>query len=361
MEIMTSTGATQSAVISRNWRDLIRPKTLDKDLETFTSTYGKFTCEPLERGFGITIGNSLRRILLSSLQGAAVTAIRIDGALHEFTTLPGVVEDVTDIILNIKEILIKMNEPGPRIIRLEKRGEGPVKAGDIIAPEGITILNPDHVIGTLSGDAKLAVDLTVQMGRGYVPAERNKTPNMSVDTIAIDSLFSPVRKVNYVVTNARVGQQTDYDKLTIEIWTDGSITPDDALAYAAKILKDQLTIFLNFEELPEPEEESEADEDMRLFYDNLNRPVEELELSVRSANCLQNANIKLIGQLVQKTEAEMLKTKNFGRKSLKEIKEILSSMGLSLGMKLDNWQDPSLTRGSNIIETRSEPPSQLEE
>jgi DNA-directed RNA polymerase subunit alpha len=338
---MTVSGGTQNPILSRNWRDLIRPRALEKEPESLTQTYGKFTCEPLERGFGITIGNSLRRVLLSSLQGAAITAIRIEGALHEFTALPGVAEDVTDIILNLKEVLIKMHEPGPRVVRLEKRGEGRVRAGDIMTPEGITILNPEHVIATLSGDAKLVMDLTVQMGRGYVPAERNRTPTMSVDTVAIDALFSPVRKVNYTVTNARVGQQTDYDKLTLEVWTDGSVAPDDAVAFAAKILKDQLTIFINFEELPEPEEESEVDEDQRTLLENLNRPVEELELSVRSANCLQNANIKLIGQLVQKTEAEMLKTKNFGRKSLKEIKEILATMGLSLGMKLDSWVDPS--------------------
>jgi DNA-directed RNA polymerase subunit alpha len=341
MDTMTVSGGTQNPVISRNWRDLIRPRTLEKEPDSLTQTYGKFTCEPLERGFGITIGNGLRRVLLSSLQGAAITAIRIDGALHEFTALPGVAEDVTDIILNLKEVLIKMHEPGPRIVRLEKRGEGKVKAGDIMTPEGITILNPEHQIATLSGESKLVMDLTVQMGRGYVPAERNRTLNMSVDTVAIDALFSPVRKVNYTVTNARVGQQTDYDKLTLEVWTDGSVAPDDAVAFAAKILKDQLTIFINFEELPEPEEETEVDEDQRTLLENLNRPVEELELSVRSANCLQNANIKLIGQLVQKTEAEMLKTKNFGRKSLNEIKEILATMGLSLGMKLDNWVDPS--------------------
>jgi DNA-directed RNA polymerase subunit alpha len=245
------------------------------------------------------------------------------------------------MVLNLKEVLIKMTEVGPRVVRLEKRGEGPVRAGDIATPEGVTILNPEHQVATLSGEAKLAMDLTVQLGRGYVPAERNKTPTMSVDTVTIDALFSPVRKVNYTVTNARVGQQTDYDKLTLEVWTNGSVTPEDAVAFAAKILRDQLSIFLNFEELPEPEEDAEGDEDMRAFNENLNRPVEELELSVRSANCLQNANIKLIGQLVQKTEGEMLKTKNFGRKSLKEIKEILSTMGLSLGMKLDNWQDPS--------------------
>ncbi len=353
METTTSTNATHSSLLSRNWRDLIRPRMLEKELDTLTATYGKFTCEPLERGFGITIGNCLRRVLRSSLQGASITAIRVDGALHEFTTLPGVVEDVTDIILNLKEVLIKMNEPGPRVLRLEKRGEGVVRAGDIMTPEGITILNPDHHIATLTGDAKLGMELVVQLGRGYVPAERNMTATMSVDTIVIDALFSPVQKVNYNVTNARVGQQTDYDKLTIEVWTDGSIAPEDAVAFAAKILKDHLTIFLNFEEIPEPEEESDADEDMRAFNENLNRTVEELELSVRSANCLQNANIKLIGQLVQRTESEMLKTKNFGRKSLKEIKEILHSMGLGLGMKLDNWHD---TTKDPPVEPESETP-----
>jgi DNA-directed RNA polymerase subunit alpha len=332
---------TQNPAVSRNWRDLIRPRALEIEAESITPTYGKFTCEPLERGFGITIGNSLRRVLLSSLQGAAIVAIRLEGALHEFTSLQGVVEDVTDIVLNFKEVLIKMHEPGPRVLRIDKRGEGPVKAGDIATPEGIVILNPEHQIAVLTGDARFSADLTVAMGRGYVPAERNKSPSQSVDTIPIDALFSPVRKVNYMVTNARVGQQTDYDKLTLEVWTNGSIHPADAVAYAAKILKEQLNIFINFEELPEEEEVTETSDDLRALYENLNRPVEELELSVRSANCLQNANIKLIGQLVQRTEAEMLKTKNFGRKSLKEIKEILTSMGLSLGMKIDNWVDPT--------------------
>jgi DNA-directed RNA polymerase subunit alpha len=348
METMTNGGTTQNPVVVRNWRDLIRPRALEKEPETLTPTYGKFTCEPLERGFGITIGNSLRRVLLSSLQGAAITAVRIDGALHEFTTLNGVVEDVTDIILNLKEVLIKMSDAGPHAVRIDKRGEGPVLASDIAAPDGIYILNPGHHVATLAGDAKLSMELTVQMGRGYVPAERNKAPNMPVETIPIDALFSPVRKVNYTVTNARVGQQTDYDKLTLEVWTDGSVRPEDAVAYAAKILKDQLTIFINFEELPEPEEEAEADEDLKAFNENLNRPVEELELSVRSANCLQNANIRYIGQLVQKTEPEMLKTKNFGRKSLKEIKEILATMGLSLGMKIEGWKDPNREEGEPV-------------
>ena len=342
MESTNDTGKTQNPVVAKNWRDLIRPRSLEKATDLDTGAYGKFTCEPLERGFGITLGNCLRRVLLSSLQGAAITAVSIDGALHEFTTLPGVVEDVTDIVLNLKEVLIRMDDTGVKEVRIDKKGSGPVTAGDILAPTGITILNPDHHVATLTGDGKLGMTLTIQLGRGYVPAERNKDENMSVETVPIDALFSPVKKVNFRVTNARVGQQTDFDKLTLEIWTDGSVTAEDSLAFAAKILKEQLTIFINFEELPEPEEDTEADEEQRLFNDNLNRSVDELELSVRSANCLHNANIKLIGQLVQKTEAEMLKTKNFGRKSLKEIKEILSTMALSLGMKLDNWQDPSL-------------------
>jgi DNA-directed RNA polymerase subunit alpha len=293
-------------------------------------------CEPLERGFGITLGNSLRRILLSSLQGAAIQAIKIEGALHEFTTLPDVVEDVTDIILNLKEVLVRMHDPKPKVVRIDKEGEGKVTARDIAAVDGVEVLNPEHHIATLSRGGKLHMELHIGMGRGYVPAERNKSANMPVGTVPIDSLFSPVKKVNYTVTNARVGQQTDYDKLTLEVWTNGALRPDDALAFAAKILKEQLTIFINFEEQPEPVE-APVNEEQEKLNENLWRTVDELELSVRSANCLQNANIKYIGELVQKSEAEMLKTKNFGRKSLKEIKEILSGMGLSLGMKLDNW------------------------
>jgi DNA-directed RNA polymerase subunit alpha len=331
MSTMTS---TQQALIARNWRELIRPRRLD--VEERSDNYGKFVCEPLERGFGITIGNSLRRILLSSLQGAAITAIKIESALHEFSTLPDVVEDVTDIVLNLKEVLLRMHDARPKIVRLDKEGEGRVTAGDLSLVDGVEALNPDHHICTLSRGGKIHMEIHVGMGRGYVPADKNKTPNMAVGVIPIDSLFSPVKKVNYTVTNARVGQQTDYDKLTLEVWTNGALRPDDAVAFAAKILKEQLTIFINFEEQPEPIE-SPVNEEQEKLNENLWRTVDELELSVRSANCLQNANIKYIGELVQKTEAEMLKTKNFGRKSLKEIKEILTSMGLSLGMKLDNW------------------------
>ena len=322
-----------SSFAARNWRDLIKPKTVP--VEEATGTYGKFVCEPLERGFGITLGNSLRRVLLSSLQGAAITAVKIDGALHEFTSVPDVVEDVTDIVLNLKEVVVKVHSPKTHTLRIDKEGPCEVTAGDIQVSDQVEVLNPKHVICTVSKGGRFSAELTINVGRGYVPADRNKTPGMSIGTIAIDALFSPVSKVNYTQTTARVGQITDYDKLTLEVWTNGAVKPQDAVAYAAKILKDQLSIFINFEE----EDDSTAAElgDDEPLNENLFRSVEELELSVRSANCLQNASIHLIGELVQKTEAEMLKTKNFGRKSLKEIKEILSDMGLSLGMKIDNW------------------------
>jgi DNA-directed RNA polymerase subunit alpha len=299
-----------------------------------SDTYGKFVVEPLERGFGITLGNSLRRVLLSSLQGGAITAVKIEGALHEFTSVPDVVEDVTEMVLNFKEVVVRSHTARTQTVRIEKVGPGVVTAGDIKVSDQIEILNPDHKICTLSKGGRFAADLTINVGHGYVPADRNKAAGIPIGTIAIDSLFSPIRKVNYAVTNARVGQITDYDKLTLEVWTNGAVKPADAVAYAAKILKDQLTIFINFEEHDEPVEESSSEEPLN---DNLFRSVDELELSVRSANCLQNANIKLIGELVQKSEGEMLKTKNFGRKSLKEIKEILADMGLSLGMHIDNW------------------------
>ncbi len=323
-------------MISRNWRDLIRPKAMVVEAETATDFYAKFTCEPLERGFGITIGNSLRRILLSSLQGAAATAIRVDGALHEFTTITDVVEDVTDIILNIKEVVFKAHAPKQFSVRIDKEGPGPVLAGDIQVVDGLEVLNPDHLIAHLDKKGPLSMELSVGVGRGYVPAERNKTPTMPIGTIPIDALFSPVRKVNYTVQNARVGQVTDYDKLILEVWTNGAVRPADAVAFAAKIMKEQLSIFINFEETEETSYAAPS-QDEEPVNENLFRSVDELELSVRSANCLQNANITLIGELVQRTEQDMLKTKNFGRKSLKEIKEILASMSLSLGMKIDNW------------------------
>jgi DNA-directed RNA polymerase subunit alpha len=322
----------------KSWKDLIRPKRLEVEKETLTLFYGKFTAEPFERGFGITIGNSLRRILLSSLQGAAITSAKIDGVLHEFSTITGVKEDVTEIILNLKEVRLKLHTEGPKVIRVKTEGPRVLKAGDIQTGDAVEILNPDHYIATLSRDSKLSMEMTVKMGRGYVPAERNKEENQPIGTIPMDSIFSPIKKVNYTITNARVGQITDYDKLNLEVWTDGSINPEEAVAHAAKILKDQLSIFITFEEEVEEEEETVPEHrDTEKLNENLFRSVDELELSVRSANCLKHANIKLIGDLVQKTEAEILATKNFGRKSLNEIKEILSEMGLSLGMKLDNW------------------------
>jgi len=321
---------------SKNWRELIKPKRIEIDENDYSNTYAKFTCEPLERGFGITIGNSLRRILLSSLQGAAIVSVKFDGVSHEFSAIPGILEDVTDIILNLKEIRLKIIDAEEAKIHLIRDGEGEVKAREIDTHGLVEVLNPDQHIATLSKEGKLNMEMLVRLGKGYVPAERNKSRDQEIGEIAIDAIFSPILKVNYVVTNARVGQITDYDKLTLEVWTDGSVLPEDAVAYAAKILKEQMNPFINFEEEPEPEEEEEEEEEEQLN-ENLFRPVSELELSVRSANCLKNANIKLIGELVQKTEAEMLKTQNFGRKSLNEIKSILAEMGLSLGMELHNF------------------------
>jgi len=324
--------------MQKSWKDLIRPKRLEVEKETLTPFYGKFTAEPFERGFGITIGNSLRRILLSSLQGAAIASVKIDGVLHEFSTIPGTKEDMTEIILNLKEVRLKLHTEGPKTIRVKTEGPKVLKAGDILTGDAVEILNPDHYIATLSRDGKLSMEMVVKMGRGYVPAERNKEESQPIGTIPMDAIFSPIKKVNYTVTNARVGQITDYDKLTLELWTDGSLNPEEAIAHSAKILKDQLSIFITFEEEEETEMPySEDQEEKEGFNENLLRSVDELELSVRSANCLKHANIKLIGDLVQKTEAEILATKNFGRKSLNEIKDILTEMGLSLGMKLDNW------------------------
>ena len=320
----------------RNWQSLIKPRGLEPELETLTDFYGRFSAEPLGRGYGITIGNSLRRILLSSIQGAAITSVRIKGILHEFSTIPGVKEDVTDIVLNLKEVRLKLFSEGPEIIKIKKKEEGEVKARDIITTNSVHILNPDLHIATISKDAELDMEMVVKQGKGYEPAERNKDENQPVGTIPIDSIFSPIKKVNYNVTHARVGQITDYDRLALEVWTDGSIRPDDAIAYAARILQDQLTIFINFEEEPVAIG-PEMIEEKPKFNENLYRNIEELELSVRSANCLKNSSIKNIWELVQKTETEMLKTKNFGRKSLNEIKEILSEMGLSLGVKLANF------------------------
>lgn len=323
----------------KNWRDLIKPKRLQVESDTLTDTYGKFYAEPFERGFGTTLGNSLRRVLLSSLQGAAITSVRIKGVLHEFSTIPGVTEDVTDVILNLKGVLLKLHGQESRNLRIVKKGAGVITAGDIIHDSHVEILNPEHLIATCSKEADVEMDMVVALGKGYVPAERNRDEKAPVGTIPIDAIFSPIKKVNFTVSNARVGQITDYDKLLLEVSTDGSVRPDDAVAYAAKILKEQLQIFINFDEDVE-EAEKELTEESRKINENLYRSVEELELSVRSANCLKNADIRLIGDLVQRSEAEMLKTQNFGRKSLNEIKDILAEMGLTLGMKLDSFPDP---------------------
>jgi DNA-directed RNA polymerase subunit alpha len=328
----------------KNWRDLIKPKQLQVEKDSLSGTYGKFFAEPFERGFGTTLGNSLRRILLSSLQGAAIISVRIKGVLHEFSSIQGVTEDVTDIILNLKGVRLKLHSSDQAVIHIKHKGVGVVTAGSILVGHNVEVVNPDHHIATCGKDANLEVELTVKMGKGYVSADRNRDEKAPVGTIPMDSIYTPIKKVNFSVTNARVGQMTDYDKLNLEVWTDGSAKPEDAVAYAAKILKEQLTIFINFDEEAEPLEDEESLEDTDKINENLYRTVEELELSVRSANCLKNAGIKLIGELVTKTEAEMLKTQNFGRKSLNEIKDILTDMGLTFGMKIDGFPDPELLR-----------------
>jgi len=328
----------------KNWRDLIRPKQLQFEKESLSDTYGKFFAEPFERGFGTTLGNSLRRILLSSLQGAAITSVRIKGVLHEFSAIQGVTEDVTDIILNLKGVRLKLHSVPQATIRVTHKGEGIVRAGDFVVGHNVEVMNPDHLIATCGKDAVFEMEMTVKMGKGYVSADRNRDEKAPVGTIPIDAIYSPIKKVNFTVSNARVGQMTDYDKLTLEIWTDGSGKPEDALAYAAKIMKEQLSIFINFDEESEPQQLEETQEEMDKINENLYRTVEELELSVRSANCLKNAGIKYIGELVSKTEAEMLKTQNFGRKSLNEIKDILCDMGLTFGMKVDAFPEPEILR-----------------
>ena len=336
----------------QKFKGLQKPKRLECELETLTSTYGKFYAEPFERGFGLTIGNALRRILLSSIEGAAVTTVRITGALHEFSTIPGVKDDVTDIILNIKGLRVKLHVDHPKTLYLKASSEGEVRASHINPDPDVEILNPELYIAALDKDGKLEVEMEVRHGRGYVQAERNKKEGQPVDMIAVASIFSPIRKVNFLVEDTRVGQVTDYNKLILEVWTDGSVLPQDAVAYAAKILKDHLSIFINFEEEPEGEGAA-VDEEKERLLEHLNRSVDELELSVRSANCLKNSSIRYIYELVQKTEAEMLKTKNFGRKSLNEIKEILAGMGLALGMKLDGFPvgEPSGKRSEKASKT----------
>jgi DNA-directed RNA polymerase subunit alpha len=333
--------------MSVNTSSFIMPKRVEFDKDTLTDTYGRFVAEPLERGFGQTIGNTLRRILLSSISGAAITSVRIHGVLHEFSSLPGVVEDITNIVLNLKKVRIKLHGDTPRVITLDKEGPGAVTAADLSPVAQTEVMNPDAPIATLSEDGHLRMELTVTKGRGYIPADQHKAEDKPIDVIPIDAIFSPIVKVNYQVENARVGHATDYDRLIMSITTDGSITPQDAAAHAAKIMKDHLTVFINFEEKGE-EKVLILDEEKEAVYRNLDKGVSELELSVRSANCLKNADIQSLRDLVQKTEAEMLKTKNFGRKSLNEIKEILADMGLHLGMDLSAY--PARKSGGADVE-----------
>ncbi len=322
-----------------NWREMIKPEKLDV---TTTSTYGEFVCEPLERGYGITIGNSLRRIILSSIYGAAIVSVKFETALHEYSVIPDVREDVSEIILNLKELKLKVDNADDKILTLNIKGETKVTGADIVSADGkVEILNPEQHIATLSKSGELNMVMVVKTGKGYALASANKDDDAPIGTIPIDSVFSPIKRVKYVVGTSRIGQKTDYDKLTLEIWTDGSVRPEDAVAYGAKILKEQMNPFINFDEEMEPDHlEEGGEESEKGFNENIYRSVDELELSVRSSNCLKNARIHTIYQLVQKTDSEMLKTKNFGRKSLNEIKEVLASMDLSLGMDLEGFEPP---------------------
>lgn len=316
-------------------RDIIKPESLKIEQETLTSTYGRFIGEPFERGFGTTLGNSLRRVLLSALSGAAITKVRISGVLHEFSTVPGVTEDVTDILLNLKEVRFRLLNSDSEIAKLDVRGARSVLASDLVFGPQLEVLNPQHPIATLGKDARLEMEVVVTKGRGYVIAERHKSEEDPIGTLLIDAAFSPVRKVNVVVTNARVGQRTDYERLSLEVWTDGSVRPEEAVSAAGRVLQDQLAIFAG--QVDGPEGEAPARAGITPPNDNLFRPIEELNFSVRSANCLQSADLRYVGELVQKTENDLLKTKNFGRKSLNEIKETLHGMGLELGMRLENF------------------------
>lgn len=320
------------------WREMIKPKGFEVDRETLRDDYAKFIIRPLERGFGVTLGNSLRRILLSSMMGSAITAVKFEGVLHEFTTITDVLEDVTDIILNLKQVRFRQYTSDSLTLKISKKGPGKVTAADIVTSDKVEVLNPDQHIATLGANANFNAEIIVEFGRGYVPTE-NREKEFPVGYIGVDALYSPISKVNYSVSNARVGQRTDYDALTLEVWTDGSLKPEEAVALSSKIMKEQLQIFLTFDETMEPSEET-RDSSSPTLNENLFRSVDDLELSVRSANCLKNANIRYIGELVVRSEAEMLKTKNFGRKSLNEIKEILSEMGLGLGMKIEGWPPP---------------------
>ena len=320
------------------WKGFQKPKRLEYAADTISQTYGRFMAQPFERGFGVTVGNALRRVLLSSIEGAAVTAIKIEGVLHEFSSMEGVTEDVTDIILNLKQVPIKMHTFETRTLKINKEGACEVKSSDIVTPHDVEILDQDLHVATLNEEGSLKMEMQVKMGRGYIPADQNYEDELEIGYIPIDSVHSPVVKVNYIVEDARLGRMTDYDKLILDVWTNGTIAPQDAVGLASKLLKDHLYIFINFEE-ERKDRESQEDQKWETINRNLQRSVDELELSVRSYNCLKRTNIRTIQELVQKTEAEMLKTKNFGRKSLNEIKEILKTMGLSLGMELSQLKE----------------------
>ena len=324
-------------MIEKNWKELIRPNGLDVTPGADAHKVATIVAEPLERGFGLTLGNALRRVLLSSLQGSAITALQIDGVLHEFSSVAGVREDVTDIVLNVKGVALRMDMEGPKRLTLRAKGPGPVTAGDIADMGGVSILNPDHLICHLDAGAELHMELTAETGKGYIAADKARPEDAPIGMISVDALFSPVKRVSYKVEPTREGQVLDYDKLSLTVETDGSLKPDDAVAYAARILQDQLQSFINFEEPSDDRRDADADSGEVPFNPLLLKKVDELELSVRSANCLKNDNIVYIGDLIQKTEAEMLRTPNFGRKSLNEIKEVLSNMGLHLGMEISDW------------------------
>jgi DNA-directed RNA polymerase subunit alpha len=324
------------------WKGFQKPKRLEVERDSLTDTFGRFLAQPFERGFATTVGNALRRVLLSSIEGAAISAVRVDGVLHEFSPIPGAMEDTTDLILNLKRVPLRMHVEHPKTIFLKTSEPGEVRAKHIMPDADVEVLDPEAYIATLGDGSTLAVEMRVKQGRGYVSAEKNFDEDLSIGWIPVDSVHSPVKKVNYFVENARVGQATDYEKLTLEVWTSGAVSPRDAVGLAARLMRDHLAIFVSLDEEEYVEETPVeiAPADREAFMDKLTKSVDELELSVRSYNCLKNANIRTIGDLVQKTEPEMLKTKNFGRKSLNEIKEILSGMGLSLGMKIDNWPQP---------------------
>ncbi len=347
---MTQT-AEETLPIYRNWHELINSEPIEVDKAKHTQTYGKFVCQPLERGFATTIGNSLRRILLSSIQGTAITSVKIEGALHEFTSMEDVKEDVSEIIINLKQVRLQLNNNDTQTVIIEKKGPCEITAADIVGNSAVEVMTEDQHICTLTGDIDFHAELTVEWGKGYQPAEKQSKEELAIGQIPIDAIFTPIRQIQYNVSNARVGQQTDFDKLTIEVETDGTVKPENALAFAAKILKEQLSPFINFdEEEVEPEKIDDDEKDTEIFNPNLNKPVEDLELSVRSANCLKNADINFIGELTQKSDQEMLKTKNFGRKSLNEIKALLTEMDLTLGMKVENWTPPEITTISDDTE-----------